>query len=230
MEQSPAPQTNPGVHYVKLTLAVVSVAIGCVMLLTSLFTLDFPGLLIALAIVLPGGWWFLHERKDKAGSPMKRHWGGVALVAIVAFVGGGMLLPAEDPADEAVAEVETASVSPAPTRSTVRVTTNAESATTSAEPNTATSTIIRPESKPEKTPAPTRHDPAPQRTVTPTPAPVPVPNPAPAPESPGVVTGRTVTAGAFCKDVETGMTGQTSTGLIVTCTKYPGESRSRWRQ
>jgi outer membrane biosynthesis protein TonB len=241
----PTPQPSPAIRYLKLTLAVISVAIGGLMLLVSVFTLDFPMILIALAIGIPGGWWFLHERKAKAGTPMKRHWGAVAAVAIVAFIGGGVLLPDAEPTDEAIAAVETTSAAQtSTTTSTPRPTSTTSKATsTSTKPTTATSTTTEPEPKPEETPA--RRDPEPQRAVapaptpapayTPPPAPAPAPNPAPAPapapvpESPGAVTGRTVTPGAFCKDIETGMTGQTSTGLTVTCTKAPGEDRSRWR-
>lgn len=62
------------------------------------------------------------------------------------------------------------------------------------------------------------------------PAPVYEPAPAPEPATAGAITGRTVTPGAWCKDIETGMTGQTVTGLTVTCSKDPGGERSRWRQ
>lgn len=74
-------------------------------------------------------------------------------------------------------------------------------------------------------------DPAPAYAPDPAPAPVveqPAPAPAPVVEQPAP-TGRVVTPGAFCKDVETGTSAQTATGLTVTCTRAVGEERSRWR-
>jgi hypothetical protein len=40
---------------------------------------------------------------------------------------------------------------------------------------------------------------------------------------------RIVSGGAFCKNAEIGQRGQTTTGKPMTCTKYPGETRARWR-
>ncbi|MGP5930625.1 excalibur calcium-binding domain-containing protein [Corynebacterium glyciniphilum] len=178
-------QRGPAARIIKPTLATISLVLGGITFLSSLFTLSFPGILISLAIALPGAWWFLHERKVKAGAPMKRHWGVIAAVAVAAFIGGGLLLPATEPTEEAEAAVETTSAAPTSTStSSPRPTTSISQPTTTARPSRTTTTPITTthEPAPAATPAPAHREPTPERSYTPPPAPAPDPAPAPAPE------------------------------------------------
>lgn len=234
-----APDRPKGNSPFKLGLAIVSVAIGALILITGVFTLNFPTILVGIALGLPGAWWLLHERKAKSGAPMKRHWGVVSAVSAAALIGGGAMMPDQD-ASTATPDSETTvtTTSTAATRSTTPTTTSALRTTTRApEPTTEepaaetlpdVSAMIDDFLSGEERSDP---DPAPAYTPDPAPAPVveqPAPAPAPVVEQPAP-TGRVVTPGAFCKDVETGTSAQTATGLTVTCTRAVGEERSRWR-
>jgi outer membrane biosynthesis protein TonB len=178
-------QRGSAARIIKPALATIAVVIGGIALLTSLFTLDFAGVLISITFLLPGAWWFLHERKAKSGAPMKRHWGVIAAVAVVAFIGGGVLLPATEPTEEAEAAVETTSAAPTSTStSSPRPTTSTSRPTTTARPSrtTTTPTTTTREPAPAVAPSSAEREPTPERTYTPPPAPAPDPAPAPAPE------------------------------------------------
>lgn len=194
------PQSTPTPNRLKLVASIIATVIGALILVVGVFTLSFPTVLIGFAIGLPGVWWFLHERRAKAGVPMARHWGAVSVVSIAALLGGGALLPDASDSDDVQAVVETTSTTPtttAPTTSTTTSTTSPASSTvpapTTEEPAAAAVIpgddddthvdVDTPRHIPDPVPAYTP-DPEPAYTPAPAPEPVYTPDPAPVVEQP----------------------------------------------
>lgn len=142
-------------------------------------------MLLSVAFALPGAWWFLHQKRDKSGQSMDRHWGIIATVSIVAFIAGSALATNGDPADDAEAAVETTSA-PSQTSTTTSLATSLTStsqvSTAGAELTSAPPSAVRPAAV-ELAPAPRRNAtlaPVPVPAYTPPPAPAYTPPPAPA--------------------------------------------------
>lgn len=242
----------------KKLLPTASLFFGTLLLPVTLFSSDgkLGGLLLSTGLLLPGAWFFLHERRASVttGPQLKRHWGKVSVASAGLLLAGTSLLPSPGEPVRAAAPATT-TVSPTTVTSTAtptstRTTTRTTPPTTSPEPGTVEQTTEKPtfeapapEPSPEPSPAPAPVEdsptptsspaPAPEPRPTPTPSPTPVSTPTPTPAStpapaPAPV-DRTVTGGAFCRNAEVGETGYTATGQLMTCTRYEGETRARWR-
>lgn len=94
--------------------------------------------LAAIAFLLPGIWWFLHERKVKADPTaprMKRHWGKIAAISALAFIGSvAFTEPVEEPTDT---EVSVTTESTTATTSTTSSETSTSTTTSSADETTS---------------------------------------------------------------------------------------------
>lgn len=224
-------------------MASSAIIFGCILFLGGTFQGEaLPGFLCGSTFVLPGAWWYIHERREQKGNtPLKRHWGVIALMSLLLFVFGSLSVPSNntdkqtDPATEpstssATSLTETSSPSselsendPSPEEAT-------EAASESAieEPSSSSSIPVRPDDEdddeidrpyipPADQPAPIRQ----QSVPAPRPAPAPAPKPAYEPPATG---GGFVHPGAFCS----GGTGVSKTGKAMVCA--PGaDGKNRWR-
>lgn len=103
---------------IKKIFAFVSVGLGVLIVLSAIFGLSLGGILIGLGFALPGAWWLLHKRKERSGSPMKRHWGIIwGIVVVLLGAGGAITGPAEKPEPTEPAASETSSAVPTSTSS-----------------------------------------------------------------------------------------------------------------
>lgn len=178
----------------KKILAITAITFGGLTLLAALTSLNVGLMIMGIGLILPGAWFFLHERKAKAGTPMKRHWGivGVTSAAMV-FGGAGNAEPPEEPNKTPAAIVST-TTNTAPTSTTSAVTT---SKTTTSKPTTtrkkepsttvtktatvvetATATVVETVVVTQPSPKPVEPNRQPQGFVAPPPAQAPTPTPA----------------------------------------------------
>lgn len=178
----------------KKILAITAIGFGCLTLLSALIPFKFGIMIMGMGLILPGAWFFLHERKVKAGTPMKRHWGivGVTSAAMV-FGGAGNAEPPEEPNKTPAAIVST-TTNTAPTSTTSAVTTSKTTTskpttTRKAEPSTtvtktatvvetATATVVETVVVTQPAPKPVEPNRQPQGFVAPPPAQTPTPTPA----------------------------------------------------
>ncbi|MGV0328075.1 hypothetical protein ACUY3D_02695 [Corynebacterium guaraldiae] len=120
----------------KKILAFVSVGLGALIVLSAIFGLSLSAFLIGLGFALPGAWWLLHERKARSGSPMKRHWGIIWILAVVLVGAGGVITgPAETP--ESTEPTSASSVPASPSSSSA-------SSTSETSSSVATSSAVEP--------------------------------------------------------------------------------------
>lgn len=120
----------------KKILAFVSVGLGALIVLSAIFGLSLGAFLIGLGFALPGAWWLLHERKARSGSPMKRHWGIIWILAVVLVGAGGVITgPAETP--ESTEPTSASSVPASPSSSSA-------SSTSETSSSVATSSAVEP--------------------------------------------------------------------------------------
>lgn len=178
----------------KKILAITAIAFGGLTLLAALTSLNVGLMIMGIGLILPGAWFFLHERKAKAGTRMKRHWGivGVTSAAMV-FGGAGNAEPPEEP-NKTLAAIVSTTTNTAPTSTTSAVTT---SKTTTSKPTTtrkkepsttvtktatvvetATATVVETVVVTQPSPKPVEPNRQPQGFVAPPPAQAPTPTPA----------------------------------------------------
>lgn len=194
---------------IKVTLAWVSVGLGILIFITSPtyggFAGFFAGILIGLAIAIPGAWFLLHERRDRSNpsSALNRHWKIVTPVSVLLFVLGSILLSSTEESKQPENKpATTTSSSSTPAESSTRKSTTTTSTSSTARKTTKSSTKSSstktsttggshvPEKYVEE-PSPIlpsepaeqqQHiEPAPAETPAPAPAPAPAEAPAPAP-------------------------------------------------
>ncbi|WP_244877325.1 excalibur calcium-binding domain-containing protein [Corynebacterium vitaeruminis] len=114
-------------------LAWIALVLGLLVMFAAGISLD--SVLFGLALIVPAGWWFLHERavrRNPTGPRLKRHWGMISAVAAALFVAGGAAAPDPEPTVEPASDTATVtSTSAAPTASkTASKTTSTASSTT----------------------------------------------------------------------------------------------------
>lgn len=84
---SHAPSTGSAsrgvIKAVKYVLAGAATAWGALCVLVGITALELWMLCSGAAFLLPGAWFFLHERRDRRATPLKRHWGLIALASFV---------------------------------------------------------------------------------------------------------------------------------------------------
>ncbi|EGT5788808.1 hypothetical protein A9D03_13700, partial [Corynebacterium striatum] len=118
---SPGPQHKEPARW-KGILAWVAVIFGVLMIIASLAsgTLrdTLGGFFSGVALMLPGAWYILHNRREKNGAvPMKRHWGLITVASITLLILAGVTAPAKSP-DEGDSAVEESSTTAAPSSTT----------------------------------------------------------------------------------------------------------------
>ena len=188
----PHPQPQHTTPLWKAILAGLSIFFGAMGLLglfvTSGFREAMGMFLISLGFIIPGAWFFLHERQAKQGLPMQRHWGKLSAAVVGILVAGGAILPEQPPEAQVTQFSSQLTSSSSPTSTT----TTAETTSPITETSTPeiTESIIEPEipEAPEVTPEPevpneVMHNNfvnAPEPAPEPIPASAPVPAPAPA--------------------------------------------------
>lgn len=100
-------------------LAWIALVLGLLVMFAAGISLD--SVLFGLALIVPAGWWFLHERavrRNPTGPRLKRHWGMISAVAAALFVAGGAAAPDPEPTVEPASDTATVtSTSAAPTAS-----------------------------------------------------------------------------------------------------------------
>lgn len=117
------------------------IALGALFMLLGFFGESFrdflAGFLMGFAIMLPGIWFFLHERQARAGVPLKRHWPAITLTSAALFLGGAATLP---PTETPVTE-EPKYFGAAPSTTSVAPTTTSSSPTPTPTVTTTTSAL-----------------------------------------------------------------------------------------
>ncbi|CQD13322.1 hypothetical protein ACL1HT_12960 [Corynebacterium striatum] len=136
---SPGPQHKEPARW-KGILAWVAVIFGVLMIIASLAsgTLrdTLGGFFSGVALMLPGAWYILHNRREKNGAvPMKRHWGLITVASITLLILAGVTAPAKSP-DEGDSAVEESSTTAAPSSTTSPEQTSSSKVTASSEPTT----------------------------------------------------------------------------------------------
>ncbi len=174
----------------KAILPTLSIAFGILGLLATTRSTSFRevigSVLIYLAFIIPGAWFFLHERRAKLGSPMPRHWGKLSgAVAAIALTG---IFISPEPTPEAASQFSTPLTSTSVTTTKAAPTTKATSTSpapttriTTTTTTTTTTTVVNEEFDEDRNNYIDAPDPYLHQTPIPEPTPIAEPEPAPAP-------------------------------------------------